>query len=163
MISVDAQSVLRVISREEAPGGVGMEPSREVDDLARAVIGSAIDVHRELGPGYSEGVYEEALAQELFRTGVSFERQKSFKVKFKGCVVGEGRIDFLVDGRLVVELKAAERLMPVHKSQVISYLKATSCNLGLLINFNENLLRAGIQRVVFTPPIEPALDISERV
>ena len=163
MIGVDARNVLRVISREEAPGGVGMEPSREVDDLARAVIGSAIDVHRELGPGYSESVYEEALAQELFRAGIIFERQKSFKVKFRGCVVGEGRVDLLVDGRLVVELKAAERLMPVHKSQVISYLKATSCNLGLLINFNENLLRAGIQRVVFTPRIEPALDISERV
>jgi GxxExxY protein len=128
-----------------------MEPNTEVDDLARAVIGSAIEVHRELGPGYSEGVYEEALAQELNRTGIHFERQKSFKVRFKGCVVGEGRIDFLIDGKLVVELKAAEKLMPVHKSQVISYLKATSCSLGLLINFNEKLLRAGIQRVVFFP------------
>jgi GxxExxY protein len=140
-----------------------MEPNKDVDDLARAVIGSAIDVHRELGPGYSESVYEEALAQELFRTGISFERQKSFKVKFKGCVVGEGRIDFLVDGKQIVELKAAERLMPVHKSQVISYLKATSCSLGLLINFNENLLRAGIQRIVFTSPAEPALGMSERI
>ena len=72
-------------------------------------------------------------------------------------------MDLLVDGRLVVELKAAERLMPVHKSQVISYLKATSCNLGLLINFNENLLRAGIQRIVFTAPSEPALGVSERI
>lgn len=140
-----------------------MEPGREADDLARAVIGSAIDVHRELGPGYSEAVYEEALAQELLRRGVNFERQKSFKVKFKGCVVGEGRIDFLVDDRLVVELKAAERLMPVHKSQVISYLKATSCALGLLINFNENLLRAGIQRIVLTASMEPPLGISERI
>ncbi len=140
-----------------------MEPSREADDLARLVIGSAIEVHRDLGPGYSEGVYEEALAQELLRRGVNFERQKSFKVTFKGCVVGEGRIDFFVDGRLVVELKAAERLMPVHKSQVISYLKATSCPLGLLINFNENLLRAGIQRIVLTVPVEPALGTSERI
>jgi len=140
-----------------------MEPNREVDNLARAVIGSAIDVHRELGPGYSEGVYEEALAQEMFRTGITFERQKSFKVKIRGCVVGEGRIDFLVDGKLVVELKAAERLMPVHRAQVISYLKATSCNLALLINFNENLLRAGIQRIVFTAPSEPALGVSERI
>jgi GxxExxY protein len=140
-----------------------MEPSREADELARTVIGSSIEVHRELGPGYSEGVYEEALAQELFRNGVRFERQKSFKVRFRGCVVGEGRVDFLVDGKLVVELKAVERLMPVHKSQVISYLKATSCSLGLLINFNENLLRSGVQRVVFMPTSEPALGLAERV
>jgi hypothetical protein len=96
--------------------------------------------------------------QESVLSGRSLSRSSS-----GGCVVGEGRVDLLVDGRLVVELKAAERLMPVHKSQVISYLKATSCNLGLLINFNENLLRAGIQRVVFTHPIEPVLDSSERV
>ena len=140
-----------------------MEPDKDVDAFARTVIGSAIEVHRELGPGYSEGVYEEALAQELLRGEVPFERQKSFKVRFRECVVGEGRIDFLIGGKLIVELKAVERLMPVHKSQVISYLKATSCNLGLLINFNENLLRAGIQRVVFMPAAEPALGTSERV
>lgn len=140
-----------------------MEPNREVDGLARSVIGSAIEVHRELGPGYSEAVYEEALAQEFVRAGIRFERQKSFKVTFKGCVVGEGRIDFLVNGKLVVELKATERMMPVHRSQVISYLKATSCSLGLLINFNENLLRAGIQRIVFTAPSESTLGIFERV
>ena len=140
-----------------------MEPNGEVDGLARSVIGSAIDVHRELGPGYSEAVYEEALAQEFVRAGINFERQKSFRVKFKGCVVGEGRIDFLVDGKLVVELKAAERMMPVHRSQVISYLKATSCSLGLLINFNENLLRTGIQRIVSTAPSKSTPGISERV
>lgn len=139
-----------------------MEPGREVDDLARMVIGNAIEVHRELGPGYSEGVYEEALAQEFFRSRIKFERQKSFKVRFKGSVVGEGRMDFLVEGKLVVELKAVERLMPVHKSQVISYLKATSCVLGLLINFNENLLRAGVQRVVFTSACGPAMSMSEK-
>jgi len=127
-----------------------MEPSKEVDELARTVIGAAIEVHRELGPGYLESVYEEALANELGRTGVSFERQKAFSVSYKGCAVGEGRVDFLVDGKLVVELKAIEKLLPVHKAQVISYLRAISCDLGLLINFNENLLRTGIQRVVFT-------------
>jgi GxxExxY protein len=128
-----------------------MEPEKEVDALARAVIGSAIEVHRALGPGYSEAVYEEALAQEFGRAGLRFERQKCFKIRFKGNPVGEGRVDFLIDGRLVVELKACERLLPVHKSQVISYLKATSCCLGLLVNFNETLLRTGIQRVVFSP------------
>ena len=163
MSDVGALHVECVISREGQSAGVAMEPNREVDELARAVIGSAIDVHRGLGPGYSESVYEEALAQELVRAGVNFERQKSFKVRFKGCVVGEGRIDFLIDGKLIVELKASERLMPVHKSQVISHLKATSCSLGLLINFNENLLRSGIQRIVFTAPFEPVLGTSERI
>ncbi len=140
-----------------------MEPSKEVDDLARAIIGGAIEVHRVLGPGYSESVYEEAFAHELARSGISFERQKPFRVNYRGCTVGEGRVDFLVAGKLVVELKAVERLLPVHKAQVISYLRATSCCLGLLINFNENLLRAGIQRIVFTLPTEPALGISEQI
>lgn len=85
-----------------------MEPGSQVDELARAVIGSAIEVHRELGPGYSEAVYEEALAREFFRAGIGFERQKSFKVRFRGAVVGEGRIDFLVERQLVVAIKAVE-------------------------------------------------------
>ncbi|MBI2295689.1 MAG: GxxExxY protein [Betaproteobacteria bacterium] len=140
-----------------------MEPSREVDDLARAVIGGAIEVHRDLGPGYSESIYEEALAHELARSGIGFERQKSFRVNYRGRTVGEGRVDFLIAGKLVLELKAVERLLPVHKAQVISYLRATSCSLGLLINFNENLLRAGIQRIVFTFPTEPGLGISEQI
>lgn len=120
-----------------------MKPGSQVDELARAVIGSAIEVHRELGPGYSEAVYEEALAREFFRAGIGFERQKSFKVRFRGAVVGEGRIDFLVERQLVVEIKAVEKLAPIHKSQVISYRKAAACRLGLLINFNEHLLKAG--------------------
>lgn len=90
-----------------------------VDELARAVIGSALEVHRELGPGYSESVYEEALAQEFYRAGISFERQKSFKVRFRGGIVGEGRVDFLVGGKLVVELKACEKLIPT--SQVAGH------------------------------------------
>ena len=127
-----------------------MEPSRDTDKLARMAIGAAIEVHRELGPGYSEAIYEEALAQEFTRTGVKFERQKTFKVEYKCSIVGEGRIDFLIDKRLVIGLKAIEKLLPVHKAQIISYLKAASCESGLLINFNENVLRTGIQRVVFT-------------
>jgi GxxExxY protein len=127
-----------------------MEPDQEVDALAKSVIGAAIDVHRELGPGYQESIYEHALAFELKQKGVKFESQKSFAVRYKEQSVGEGRIDFLIDGKLVVELKAVEKLLPVHKAQVISYLKATGCQLGLLINFNENLLRNGVQRIVLT-------------
>jgi GxxExxY protein len=126
------------------------EPDRSLDELARRMIGAAIEVHRELGPGYQESLYEEALAVEFRSNGIGFERQKSFSVGCKGQAVGEGRVDFLIEGKLVVELKAVERLMPVHKAQVISYLKATECHLGLLINFNENLLRSGVQRIVLT-------------
>jgi GxxExxY protein len=127
-----------------------MEPGGEINDLTQRIIGAAIEVHRALGPGYQESIYEEALAFELSRGDIDFERQSVFSVTYKGHVVGEGRIDFLVDGKLVVELKAIEKLQPVHKAQVISYLKATSCQVGLLINFNESLLRSGVQRIVYT-------------
>jgi len=127
-----------------------MEPSKEIDELAQKVIGAALEVHRALGPGYQESIYEEALAFELTRMGVDFERQRAFRVDYKGHVVGEGRVDLFVDGKLVVELKAIEKLQPVHKAQVISYLKATTCQVGLLINFNESLLRSGIQRVIYS-------------
>ena len=129
-----------------------MEPTEEVNDLSRRVIGAAIEVHRALGPGYQEAVYEEALAFELTRMNIDFERQSVFRVNYKEHVVGEGRIDFLIEDKLVIELKAIEKLQPVHKAQVISYLKATSCQIGLLINFNETLLRSGIQRIVYMNP-----------
>jgi GxxExxY protein len=127
-----------------------MEPSRETDALAQSIIGAAIEVHRVLGPGYQENIYEEALAFELARSGIGFERQKAFRVNYKGHVVGDGRVDLLIEGLVVVELKAIERLQPVHKAQVISYLKAAACQIGLLINFNESLLRSGIQRVIYS-------------
>jgi GxxExxY protein len=93
-------------------------------------------------------MYEEALAIELELRGVPFERQKQIGVNYKGREVGQGRIDILVDGQLLVELKTVEALAPIHKAQVISYLKATDLHLGLLINFNVPVLRTGIQRIV---------------
>ena len=127
------------------------EPDKFLDDLARVVVDAAMEVHRELGPGYLEGVYEEALAVELSLRKIEFDRQKAVSVSYKGCPVGEGRVDMLVGGLLVVELKAVEKLLPVHKAQVISYLKALrGATLALLINFNERLLRDGIQRVVLS-------------
>ena len=132
---------------------MAMEPARELNQMTDKVIGAAIEVHRILGPGYQESIYEEALAFELSRMGVAFDRQKAFSVTYKKHVVGEGRIDLLVNGILVVELKAIEKMQPVHRAQVISYLKATSCQLGLLINFNENLLKSGVQRIVYSNPL----------
>jgi len=127
-----------------------MEPGPELDALATAVIGAAIEVHRLLGPGYLESVYEEALSAEFGLNGIAFDRQKPFSLDYKSQRVGEGRMDFLVGGRLVVEIKAVERLLPIHKAQVMSYLKATRGRLGLLINFNERILRDGIRRIIWS-------------
>ncbi len=128
------------------------EPSKELDMLASAVIGAALEVHRILGPGFLESVYEEALAIEFGLRHVSFDRQRKVGVLYKGHEIGEGRVDFLVDDSLVVELKAADKLLPIHQAQVLSYLKTTGCRLGLLINFHESLLRDGVKRVVLSVP-----------
>ena len=130
-----------------------IEPDKEVDALASAVIGAAIEVHRVLGPGYLESVYEEALAVELELRGIEFERQKLVSVSYKGHTVGEGRLDLLVGGRLIVELKAVDALAPIHTAQVMSYLKTLTLPLGLLINFNVPLLKHGIKRVILSSPL----------
>ena len=129
-----------------------LEPPRKLDAIASAVIGAALEVHRILGPGFLETVYEEALAIELDLRGIDFERQKMISVSYKGRPIGEGRTDFVVEDSLIVELKAAEKLLPIHQAQLLSYLKAMRCRLGLLINFHESLLRDGIKRVVLTTP-----------
>ena len=127
-----------------------MEPDIELDTLAHLVIGAALEVHRELGPGYLESVYQNALSIELRSTGVKFEAQKPFLLNYKQQHIGEGRLDFLVGDRLVVEIKAVESLQPIHKAQVISYLKATRSRIGLLINFNVKMLKNGIQRIIWS-------------
>jgi GxxExxY protein len=128
-----------------------LEPDSEVDALARAVIGAAIEVHRRLGPGLTENLYENSLCVELRLRGIPFVRQAVVHVEYKGEVVGEFRLDLLVGGRLVVELKAIEQFAPVHKAIAITYLKITKCQLALLINFNVPVLKDGIKRVVLTP------------
>ena len=126
------------------------EPSKEADDLARKVIGAAIEVHRALGPGYIESVYEEALAYEISLNNIPYERQVKVKVAYKGHSVGEGRLDLLVAKILPIELKAVEALAPIHQAQLLSYLKMTGLQLGLLINFNVPLLKQGIKRVILS-------------
>jgi GxxExxY protein len=126
------------------------EPDGRVDEVARAVIGAAIEVHRCLGPGYLERVYEGALRVELRLRGIAFERQKAIPVVYKGQAIGQGRIDFLVEDSLILELKAVDTLLPIHTAQMISYLKALRRRLGLLINFNVPMLRRGIQRIVMS-------------
>ncbi|MGD0088473.1 MAG: GxxExxY protein [Planctomycetota bacterium] len=126
------------------------EPDKETDALAYAVIGAAIEVHRLLGPGYLESMYEEALCLELSLRNIPFVRQVSLPVEYKGQQIGEGRCDLLVGDVLIVELKTVEALAPVHTAQVLSYLKATRKHLGLLVNFNVPVLKEGIKRVVLS-------------
>jgi GxxExxY protein len=127
-----------------------VEPTQAVDALARLVIGAAIEVHKVLGPGFPESVYEEALCHELKHQTIAYERQCVVPVSYKGHLCGEGRVDVIVDRQLVVELKAVEQLHPKHKAQCKAYLQATKCQLALLINFNEAVLKDGVVRVVLT-------------
>jgi len=126
------------------------EPDERLDALAKAIVDAAIEVHRTLGPGFLESIYEEALAIELARRSIPFERQVPLTVKYKGHAVGESRVDLLVGGELVVELKSVEELAPVHVAQVVSYLKAFGRSLGLLLTFNVKLMRTGVRRVVLS-------------
>ena len=116
--------------------------------ISNKVIGAAIEVHRVLGAGFLESVYESALAVEFQKRQISFERQKVISLTYKGHPVGENRLDFLVENILVVELKAVSQLTPLHEAQALSYLKATKRNVALLINFNVPLLKNGIRRII---------------
>jgi GxxExxY protein len=114
------------------------------------VVDAALEVHRYLGPSFTESVYENALCDELFLRQVPFDRQVAVRVAYKGVGVGEGRADLVVGERFVVELKALPALAPVHLAQVLLYLKAMGLTLGLLVNFGERHFRTGCRRVVLT-------------
>lgn len=118
--------------------------------MLRVIIEAAIEVHRHLGPGLLESIYEEALTHELTHTHkFRIERQKEIPVFYKGKQMGKGfRADIIVDEKVIIELKSVEELNPVHFKTLLSYLKLTDLRLGLLLNFNEEVLRNGIKRVV---------------
>ena len=120
------------------------------EDLVTQFIDAAIEVHRELGPGYDEAVYENALVVEMDLRGIPYERQKIIEVVYKGVSVGEGRMDLFLGGEVVVELKAVEQLHPKHMAQVISYLKTVKKPLELLVNFHESLLKKGLKRILYS-------------
>ena len=105
-------------------------------------------MHRRLGPGFLESIYEMALVIELTRRRIQFERQLAMAVHYDDIVIGEHRLDLLVDGVLVVELKAVDAIAPIHVAQVLSYLRAGAFQLGLVINVNVPYLRSGIRRIV---------------
>ena len=131
---------------------VSERPASQLDPrlnaLSSAVIGAAIEVHSVLGPGFMEGVYEEALCLELDLRHVTYRRQAPVVVQYRGRVVGKGKLDLIVGEQLVVELKAVDELAPIHTAQLLSYLRATNCLLGLLLNFNAWPLKNGIRRVI---------------
>ena len=124
------------------------ETPAELESLAHEVIGAALEVHRSLGPGYLEPVYEKALCIELLQRGIPFQSQVVLPIQYKGQRVGNYRIDVLVKEQLVLELKAVEQVAPIHYAQLLSYLRHSDFRLGLLINFNVERLREGIKRVI---------------
>ncbi|HEX8794477.1 MAG TPA: GxxExxY protein [Polyangiaceae bacterium] len=128
----------------------GPEPTRDEDEVAAVVVDAAIEVHRHLGPAFAESVYENALSRELMMRGVVFERQVVVPVHYKDAWVGEGRIDMVVAGVLVAELKALPEIAAVHVCQALSYLKATGLRLALVLNFGMPRMQSGIRRVVRT-------------
>ena len=142
-----AGTVQREEGQEAHPGLEG-EPTLMVNDLSRRVIGAAIEVHRHLGPGFLEKVYEEALSLELELRGIRFQRQVTAYVSYKAVRVGQHQLDFLVEKSLVLELKAVEALADIHRAQVVSCLRAHGLGLGLLLNFNVPVMRRGIRRVL---------------
>jgi GxxExxY protein len=130
------------------------------------VIGAAIEVHSWLGPGLMESAYEECLCYELSRMGVEFKRQVHLPVRYKDILLDCAyRMDLVVEGKVIVEIKSVETLLPIHAAQLLTYLKCSGVHVGLLINFNETVLKHGLKRVVNqyegTPPREtPRLRVS---
>ena len=131
-------------------------------ELTDRLLNAAVSVHRELGPGFLESIYEAALCYELIKRGHSVERQKPVPVVYDQTQIGEHRLDLLVDGRVIIELKACKAIEEIHLATARSYLKATGCQLALVLNFSDT--RLGIRRVVLTsgslpsdPPLRPSV------
>lgn len=130
-----------------------MQPWRRFDDRTDEVIAGLIEVHRYLGPGLLESTYEACVAHELAGRGFSVERQKPISVLYKGALVDCAyRIDLIVDQRIVIELKAVERLLPIHAAQLLAYLRLSTIPVGLLVNFNVSVLTSGLKRLWLQGP-----------
>ncbi len=119
------------------------------NEISEAIIGAAIEVHRQLGPGLLESVYEQALCHELHLRSLSFHRQQSVPIDYKGVKLATDlRLDLVVEGHVIVEIKAKDQLSPVDKPQLLTYLRLSGLHLGLIINFHSAALKSGIVRVV---------------
>jgi len=118
-------------------------------ELTEKIIGAAIEVHEYWGPGLIESIYEKSLAFELSLKNIEVKRQVPLNLKYKGYVIDdEFRLDLIVDGKVIIELKVVKELQPIHEAQLLTYMKLTNCHVGLLINFNVTKLRDGIKRMV---------------
>jgi GxxExxY protein len=119
------------------------------NEISAIIIDCCYKIHQRLGPGLLESVYEEIIAHELSKKGLVFEKQKAIPIKYGNIKFDVGfRSDFIVEKKIIIELKSVERILPVHKKQLLTYLKVTNLKLGLLINFNSDLIKNGIIRVV---------------
>ena len=126
------------------------EMKSNINEITDVIIGAAIAVHKELGPGLLESAYEACLTFELADQKVKIERRKGLPIKYRGVQLDCGyRIDLLVEDKVVVELRAVQRLEPIHEAQLLSYLKLSGCKVGLLINFNVKVPKDGIKRLVY--------------
>ena len=142
---------------EEGAGSPALRGSRtpykpipdEVDRASNQIIGAAIEVHRHLGPGFLEAIYEKALVHEIRLRGLVVRQQVPITVDYKDLQIKGQRLDLVVQSGVVVEVKAADRLLPIHEAQLISYLRSTGHRLGLLINFRCDVLKKGIKRIVY--------------
>jgi len=122
----------------------------DINKLTRDVIGAAIEVHKALGPGLLESAYEECLCHELKLRKIFYERQKELAIEYKGIKLDCGyRLDIVVASKLILELKSCNNLEPIHKAQLLTYLKLTGIKIGLLINFNVPILKQGIKRIIY--------------
>ena len=119
----------------------------EIEHVGKQVLDAAFQVHKSLGPGFVEKLYEEAFCIELNARGIGFVRQKPVQVFYRERLIGTHQLDLLVEDAVIVEIKAVEKLLPVHEAQLISYLTATGLRLGYLLNFNSHLLKDGIRRI----------------
>lgn len=136
----------------------------ELDDITGAIVDTGINIHKALGPGLLESVYEVVLARVLERRGFQVERQKSITFEYDGMLFEEGfRVDLLVNRRVVVEIKSVEQLAPVHAKQLLTYLRLMNLPVGLLINFGGATLKEGLQRVVngFPSSVSPRLRVNK--
>ena len=121
----------------------------EFDALSNRVIGCAIEVHKNLGPGLLESTYEQCLAHELSGADIPFKLQFSLPMEYKGARLDCGyRVDLLVDNKIIVELKSIDRILPIHEAQLLTYMKLADISIGLLMNFNVKYMKDGIKRMV---------------
>ena len=126
--------------------------ARRFEDCSEVIIGACIDVHRELGPGLLESAYEQCVAHELSRRGLRFECQRPVPLEYRGIRLECGyRLDLVVEDTVVVEIKSVDRVLPIHKAQLLTYLRLTKLQMGLLVNFRETVLKHGLRRLVLSP------------